>query len=101
MRVENEETVGDALDDVGEPLGGEPQRLLRAQQLLLDAVAREQDRTRILECDRAQNPIFVVFAFRHQPLPRISVASSVPSTRERILAKAVSRLVETSSLNGE
>ena len=38
---------------------------------------------------------------RHQRPPIMSAASAVPSTRARIFANAVSRLVDVSSLNGE
>src|ERR1700730_1237737 len=54
----------------------------------------------ILQGNRSQQLVFV--ALRGHLSPPISCSASfVPSTRARILANAVSRLVEVSSLKGE
>jgi hypothetical protein len=59
-----------------------------------------EDAFGVLQSDGAEQHVFVVFG-GHQPSPSTSDAKAVPSTRARIFAKAVSRVVEVSSQNGE
>ena len=86
---------------MGELLRLRLQRFLRADQLLLGALAREEDALRVLQRDGAEQLLFVVSSLAIDSPPISSAASAVPSTRARIFAKAVSRVVDVSSLNGE
>src|SRR5216683_1283741 len=54
----------------------------------------------ILQDNRSQQLVLPILGDHRRP-PRSSSASFVPTTRARILAKAVSRLVDVSSLKGE
>ncbi len=76
----------------------DPQPLAFRKQLLLGALPLDQNAGRVLQRYRTQRTLFVFHWFRHRASP--SDASAVPSTRARILAKATSRLVESSSQNG-
>src|SRR4030081_1209123 len=76
------------------------QRLLRADQVLLGALACGQNAFRILHRNRAEQ-LFLVVVHLHYLPAIISAARAVPSTRARIFSKAVSRLVEMSSQKGE
>src|SRR6267378_1805254 len=67
---------------------------------LLCTLASDQDTAGILQGDRSQQPGLVIARAHCRPLICFS-ASFVPSTRARILAKAVSRVVEVLSLKGE
>ena len=74
--------------------------LLRLKQFLLRSSPGEQDRVRGLERGGMEQ-LLLAFVTLHHPSPIASEASAVPSTRALIFAKAVSRLVEVSSLKGE
>src|SRR5688500_3559586 len=76
------------------------QRFLRAQEIRFGTLAREKDRLRVLKRDGLDQVVFAFLLQRQLP-PIMRSASAVPSTRARTLAKAVSRLVDVSSLNGE
>src|SRR3569833_435491 len=69
------------------------------QQCLLGAPARDDDTFGILEYGQPELLIFL-FVAAHYAAPSSAAARAVPTTRARILAKAVSREVEVSSLNG-
>src|SRR5713101_49013 len=66
----------------------------------LGAPACAENALCILQDDRPQQLVLLSLGDHRRP-PRSSSASFVPTTRARILAKAVSRLVEVSSLKGE
>src|SRR3984957_13085792 len=76
------------------------QGLLGSEELAFGALARDADTFGILKSSGTQ-PRFFLFVRVHQPMPRASAASAVPATRARILANAVSRVVDVSSQNGE
>src|SRR5262249_6057172 len=75
------------------------QRLLGPPELLLGALARREDRGRVLERRGAVELRLV--ATVHHATPSSRLASAVPSTRARILPNATSRGRDTSSQNGE
>ena len=84
---------------MGELLRLQLQGFLGPNEFLFRTLARQQNGAGVLNGDRAQQFVFV--GVRHH-LPSMScAASAVPSTRARILAKAVSRLVDVSSQKGE
>jgi hypothetical protein len=72
--------------------------LLGPEHLLLGSLASGENALRVLESDRAEKLLLLVPM--HYRAPRTSAAIAVPTTRARIFAKAVSRLVDVSSLNG-
>src|SRR5215213_4495143 len=83
----------------GEILLRPAQLFLSVHKFLLGAVASESNTPRVFQRDSPEQFLFV-FVFTHRWLS-FSAASFVPTTRARILANAVSRLVVVSSLNGE
>ena len=85
--------VADAGERDPQPLRLLPQRLLGAPRArrMLWAFCRATERSSSSSSSRG----------RHQPPPRIADASAVPTTRARIFANAVSRVVDVSSQNGE
>ncbi len=74
------------------------QRVLCPHQLFCGLLARQEDRVRVLQRDGAKLRRFVVAGGHGRR--RASAASAVPCTRAWIFAKAVSRVVDVSSLNG-
>src|SRR5688500_238166 len=85
---------------MGKLFGPQLQRFFRADEFLLGTLAGEQNTVRVLHRDREQQFFLIVVGLHYRP-PISWAASAVPSTRDRIFAKAVSRDVETSSLKGE
>ena len=85
---------------MGELLRLALQCLLRPDELLLGALAREQDALGVLQGDRAQQLLLVLVCCTIGLRGSVA-ASAVPSTRARIFANAVSRVVDVSSQNGE
>ena len=86
----------DRIADAGQ---GDAQPLALGGQLPLGALAGGEDGLRVLQGDGPEPPLFVLLVSRHR-IPSWSDARAVPSTRARILAKAVSRVVDVSSQNG-
>src|SRR6267378_1318447 len=76
------------------------QRLLRLEQFLFGTLTCDENAAGILKGDRS-NQVVLPLVSRHSRPPRNLSVSLVPSTLALILAKAVSRLVEVSSLKGE
>ena len=64
------------------------------------APARREDRRARSRSATLRSLLFLVAGFQSAP-PSAAAASAVPSTRARIFANAVSRVVEVSSQNGE
>ena len=87
----------DRVADAGE---GDPQPLPLGGELPLGLLAGEEDGPGVLERDGPEPPLLVVVAGRHHPTPSSFDARAVPSTRARIFAKAVSRVVDVSSQKG-
>src|SRR5512134_3434782 len=84
---------------MGELVRLQLQGFLRFYEFLLGALARQENAAGVLQGDRAQQVLFVVLP---DYLPSMSrAARTVPNTRAWIFAKAVSRLVDVSSLKGE
>src|SRR5262252_1350789 len=76
------------------------QCFFRPDKLFFGPLSGNENAFRILNRDRAQE-FFLVFRQFHSLPPRSFSASNVPCTRARILANAVSRVVEVSSQKGE
>src|SRR5689334_18654564 len=72
------------------------QLFLGSNQVLVGALPGKEDGPRVLQGHRTQQIVLVV-SLAHLRLPIIPAASAVPATRARILAKAVSRVVDVSS----
>src|SRR5919112_1962146 len=75
------------------------QRLLGLDEFAFGALSRTENASGVLKRNRAQQLLFAIFCCHQRS--SISDASAVPRTRARILANAVSRLVDVSSLKGE
>jgi len=72
------------------------QSFLRSKELFFGPLSGEQDAVGVLQRDRTQ-PLFFLVRYRHYDAPSAAAARAVPCTRARILANAVSRVVDASS----
>src|SRR5688572_21379496 len=69
-------------------------------QFLFSTLTCEENTVGVLHGNREQQFFLIVVGLHYRP-PIRSAARAVPRTRARIFAKAVSRLVDVSSLKGE